>query len=153
MLRVVACCLVLLLALPAAAWNNCGPFGSAADADATIPMKLGTTLCHDTTGTTASSVLNASNCRSFDAMLDPDMASTGAGCEGYLWRCSAPTYSANTCAKMLVDTDGDGIADDVTLDGVTIGRQGQQYQTATWIYWQPTANSGSKQCRMLIACH
>lgn len=42
---------------------------------------------------------------------------------------------------------------DVTLDGVTIGRQGQQYQTATWIYWAPTANAGSKQCRLMIACH
>lgn len=144
--------MTLLLALPAAAWNDCGPFGSAADATGQ-PFRPGSVRCHDTTGTTASDVLTASGCIYFDAVLDPDMASTGAGCEGYLWRCNAPTYSANTCTKMLVDTDGDGIPNDVTLDGVTLGRIGQQYQTTTWLYWQPTANASSKQCRLMIACH
>lgn len=144
--------MTLLLALPAAAWNDCGPFGSAADATGQ-PFRPGSVRCHDTTATVASDVLNVSACDHFDATLDPDMASTGAGCEGYLWRCTSSTYSANACRHASVDTDGDGVPDDVTLDGVTTGRQGQQYQTATWIYWAPTANAGSKQCRLMISCY
>ncbi len=141
-----------LVALPARAWNDCGPFGSAADATGQ-PFRPGSNFCHDTTGTTASDVLKVNECRYFDATLDPDMQSAGAGCEGYLWRCNSSTYSANTCRHVSLDTDFDGVPDDVTLDGVTIGRQGQQYQTATWIYWAPTANAGSKQCRLMISCH
>jgi len=140
------------LALPGAAraWNDCAAFGNA---DSAAVIRPGRAACHDTTGTTASDVLTVEACAYFDATLDPDMQSAGAGCEGYLWRCSAPTYSANACSHAILDTDFDGVPNDVTLDGVTIGRQGQQYQTATWIYWQPTANAGSKQCRLMITCH
>lgn len=140
----------IALPTPARAWNDCGSFGNA---DSAAVIRPGQYRCHDTTGTTASNVIATADCRYFDAVLDPDMAAATAGCEGYLWRCHAPAYSANTCTKMLVDTNGDGVPDDVTLDGVTVGRIGQQYQTATWVYWQPTANAGAKQCRLMITCH
>lgn len=139
------------LALPTAsgAWNDCAAFGNP---DWSAIVNPGRTRCHDTTATIASDVLNVSSCDHFGVQLEPDFAGTGTGCEGYLWRCSSPSYSANTCTKALVDTDGDGIPDDVTLNGSTIGRQGQQYQTATWIYWQPTANPSSHQCRLVVDC-
>lgn len=141
-----------LLAAPAQAWNDCGAYGSAVELGYATSLTPGKALCHDTTGTTASDMLNVSKCDHFGAYLDPDMDATGAGCEGYLWRCQTNTYSANSCSKILHDVDGDGVLDDVTLDGNTVGRIGFTWETATWVYWQPTANASSKKCRLLVDC-
>lgn len=149
--------LVILLStaisFPARAWTGCGAFGANTSGVQLSLIHPGIVVCHDTTATAASEVLDVAKCNHVEFDLDPDMQSTGGGCEGYLWRCRSSAFSTSTCDHMIVDTDGDGVPDDVTLDGLSSGRKGQQYQTGSWVYWQPTVNTGSKQCRMLLACH
>lgn len=136
-------CLVALFAAPAEAFNRCtkvpGTAGIELAADALERPERGietvSTACHDTALNTAtdSGILAVWRCANFD--LD---GSAMAGGTAYIYRCTAPSTSLSYCTKMLVDTDGDGIPDDVPLDGATIGKVGQQYQTALWLWidWQ-----------------
>lgn len=137
------------------AWNRCtaapGGAGSSLEIDRVDRPQSGresvSTACHDTAEDTAtdSGILATWPC----AYIDLD-GSAMAGGTAYVYRCTAP--STSYCTKMLVDTDGDGVPDDVTLDGVTIGRVGQQYQTALWLWidWQ-TAPTGFG--RIAVLCH
>lgn len=150
--------LAALLGVPGvahAAWNNCGTPGLAGTVGDIVTPKS-RIICHDTATATAtdSTLLDVSQCDHFDVEFDAAAASTNSGAESQLYRCTAKSIASAWCSKMLVDTDGDGIADDVTLDGVTIGRKGQQWQTATWIYVDMTvAPSGSDVSRVMITCY
>lgn len=155
---VVALALAVLLGLPSAAsaaWNNCGVPGLASSVGDVVTQKS-RLICHDTAAATAtdSTLLDVSQCDHIDLAFDPAAASTNTGAEAQLYRCTVKSIASEWCAKMLVDTDGDGIPDDVTLDGVTIGRQGQQWQTAAWVYVDmTTAPSGTDVSRLMITCY
>lgn len=148
----------LLAAAPAeAAFNRCttvpGTSGISLAVDALERPERGvetvSLACHDTALNTAtdSGLLAVWPCSYFE--VD---GSAMAGGTAYLYRCAAPSTSASYCTKMIVDVNGDAIPDDVPLDGATIGKVGQQYQTALWVWidWQ-TAPTGYG--RIAFACH
>jgi hypothetical protein len=145
-----------LVALPAYAWNDCGIPGSSADVSAVVSPTGRRTICHDTAANTAtdSSILTVSQCDHIDIQFDPDSGGTATGADAYIYRCSYPEASTSYCTKMLVDTDGDGVPNDVTLDGSTVGRIGQQWQTAAWIYVDMNTAPGSGDyARTMVVCY
>ena len=152
----VVLCLTLLWALPAsAAWNDCGtPSITAAVGDVVTPKSR--IICHDTAIDTAtdSTMLDVKACDHFDVTFDPSATSTAHVADMQLYRCTVNSIAAAWCEKMLVDTDADGIPNDVTIDGYTVGRRGQQGQTAVWIYVDMiTAPTGTTLSRTMVTCY
>ena len=134
----------------AVAWNDCGstntPIGS---------LISGRSACFDTTTATTSDILFVGNCHYFDVTFDPSIANATALAEAQLYRCLNNTVSTTTCHLMLVDTDVDGLPNNVTLNGdVLTMRSGQQYQTAQWIFVVMTISpGGTNSARTLVTCH
>lgn len=157
--------LILLAALaaasPAWAWNNCGAFDAASAGTGVGAVtgigKVGTSAaCHDTSGTTDSLLLTV-DAQFVSVELDPNMAaidSGASGCEVQVYRCrstTATTSDLTSCTKELTDTDGDGILNDVTLDGVTTARRGIQAIQAKYLLIDVTANGSSHNCRTMVS--
>lgn len=139
----------------AEAWTGCGA-SSSSNADAFGLSPNGTRVaCHDTAADTAtdSGILSVTGCNHIEISFDPSYTDTSTGAEAQIYSCTYAVASTTLCRKLLVDTDGDGIPDDVTLDGATIGRQGQQWQTADWIFVDMTvAPSGGDIARTKVSC-
>ncbi len=155
MARALAFALAMLsawLALPTAsvAVNSCGAFSTSASTSASA--KPGQNLCHDTTGTTDSEIIDVRACDHFSVHLDPDVTWAGTGCEAYVWRCTQA--STTSCVKIMEDTDADGVPNDVTLtgDGTTSRRNGYDWQTASWLWIDVTANPSGHSCRTTVEC-
>lgn len=113
-------------------------------------------LCHDTAVATASDsgILNTGQCDHLEIQFKPDITGTATGAEAQIYRCTAPVATSSYCTKMLVDTDGDGIPNDVTLDGTTIGRIGMLWQTAQYLWVDMTvAPGGSAIARTIVSCY
>ena len=149
--------LLTLFALPAGAFDDCKLLTATAPKYTVMNPRLNKVLCFNTATATASDsgILDVSACSSFSLFFDPSYGTANTDAEGQLYRCSTPVGTPSTvlCDKMLVDTDGDGVPNDVTLDGTT-GRDGQVNQTAAWIWLDMTAAPGAAQfARALVVCH
>lgn len=143
--------IVMVLGMPAAAgaWGDCRS-RVAVDAGP-ITLSKNQVTCFDTADATSATtgMVFSPGCM-LDIQFDPDATGSGTGAVAQLYRCSTPTTTS--CEKMLVAVDGDGIPDDVTLDGTTIGREGQQYQTAIWWYATITAPGAGDYARLIVGC-
>jgi hypothetical protein len=105
--------------------------------------------CHydwDSSLTDAARLLDASDCESVN------LYKTGATGEVYVYSCAGASYSASACHKILADTDGDGIVDDVTIDGSTLMRRGIQEVQAHMLHVD-TVSCPSGTCRLTAECH
>ena len=156
MARALAFSLALLAAWmalpgPAAAVNSCGDFSTTASTSATL--RPGQIVCHDTTGTTSSEVLDVRACDHFTVQLDPDVTGTGTGCEVTVWRSALPGTKSREI-QLMEDTDADGIPNAVSLtgDGSTNRRNGLDWQTASTIWISVDANPSSHSCRTIVEC-
>lgn len=149
--------LAALWAMPAFAWVQCCTTpGSCPEVQPVVQPTGGNVICHDTVAATAtdSSILSTSQCEYLTIQFDPDADGTATAATAYLYQCTTPTASATYCTKMLADTDFDGEPDDTTLDGTTIGRTGQKWQTAAWIYVDMQDAPGSGDiARTMVVCH
>lgn len=142
----------------AGSWVSCADGSSAV---ATTFLQPGRSLCFEWTATGAGTLIDVERCQFLTVgPLVPSTTDTATGATAYVYRCGVGTPGAAAtafgCIKMLVDFDGDGVltgSDDVTLDGVTYGRQGQQYQDARLLYVDPQAVTTSKTARLPISCH
>ena len=140
----------------AGSWVDCTSGAARGGFDSVL-----SSICFEWTATGDSTLIAPARCASIEiGPLIPSTTDTSTGATAYVYRCGSGNVGsaagAGQCSKMLVDTDGDGIvtaADDVTLDGVTFGRQGQQYQTATLLYVSPQAATSAKTARLMITCH
>jgi hypothetical protein len=140
----------LLVAGVAYAWST-SPDGAAGSCTSVSPS--GPRVCHyNFSDTTDSGIISTALCRDFNVFLNPDEDGTNTGAEVYIYRCSEPVASTSECHKILGDTDGDGVRDDVTLNGSSM-RTGLQNVQAAWIYVDVTANGGSDDARVTIECH
>mgnify|MGYP001501777874 CR=1 FL=1 len=150
-------CGLLLWALPAeAGWNNCGtPSATTAMGDILTPKTRSRFACFDTAVASSgtSTLLDVSNCSHFDVWFDPDLTGTAHVSVAQLYRCALKSIAAEWCSKMLVDTNADGTPNDTTMDGYTVGRQGQQGQTAMWIYVDVTAPGAGDVARTMVTCY
>jgi hypothetical protein len=72
-------------------------------------------LWHCPTGTGNSAVILATQV--FSICFDPHTGSTGGAARVYIRQCVGSTGSSNSCSRLTVDSDFDGILDDVPLDG------------------------------------
>lgn len=72
-------------------------------------------LWHCPTGTGNSAILQST--QTFSICFDPHTGSTGGAARVYIRQCISSTVSANSCPRLTVDSDMDGILDDVPLDG------------------------------------
>lgn len=156
MLRV----LIVLAALwpgAALAWNDCCDTpGACATVEAVVQPTGRNTVCHDTVAATAtdSSILTVSQCDHMTIQFDPDADGTATAATAYLYQCTTKTASTAFCEKMLGDTDFDGALDDTTLNGASIGRIGQKWQNAAWIYVDMQDPPGSGDyARTMVVCH
>ena len=156
MRRWIVCLVMLVAPLSASAvgWVECNDSSSSA----TIVLTRFHALCFEWTATGDSTLIAAANCDTIEiGPLLPSMTDTTTGATAYVYRCGRGTpgsaAGSGACQKMLVDTDGDGLPDDVAMDGVTTGRKGQQYQTATLLYVSPQAATSGKTARLMITCH
>lgn len=156
-MRGILFAVILTVAVPnlAEAWTGCGA-ASTSNADAAALAPNGSrVLCHDTAADTAtdSGILSVTACNHIEIAFDPSYLDASTGAEAQIYSCTYSTASTTLCNKLLVDTDFDGIPNDVTLDGVTIGRQGQQWQNADWIFVDMTvAPSGGDIARTKVSC-
>jgi len=148
----VAC--VLLSAGIAYAQLSTGAWSTEPDGttECTALSKSNSPCYYDFSATTDSWVLPTSACRDVNVWLNPDEDGTNTGAEVQIYRCEEETASANHCHKILGDTDGDGILNDVTLNGSSM-RTGLQNVQADWIYVDVTANAGSDDARVTVECH
>lgn len=108
---------------------------------------------YDFNNTQDSVTLNVSACESVNIHFDPDEDGTNTGAEVQMYRCSEGSFSTNHCHKILGDTDGDGVNNDVTLDGDTNMRVGFQQVQAAYIAVDVTANGSSDDARVTVECH
>jgi len=155
------------MAAPAHAWNTCGAFAAAAGTAADNIGSLGSPimtkpntyhyLCHDTSGVVDSTLLRV-EAEWVSVELDPNMGSIDGGpadCEIYVYRCrssTATTADLTSCTKEIVDTDADGIANDVTLDGVTNMRRGIQSIQAKFLLIVVSGNDApAENCRTMVS--
>jgi len=128
------------------AWNACGTFGvdlSHSEISRDVPC-----LCHDTTSTGASPQISIRGVTSLRVLVDPDVTSTGTGCEVQAYECTQASVAS--CTKLLGDTDGDGVVNVMTLDGATLMRRGVDGFRARWLYLNVTANPSSHSCRTMV---
>lgn len=137
----------------AGSWVDCTSGAASGGFDSVLRA-----ICFEWTATGNSTLIATARCASIEiGPLIPSTTDTATGATAYVYRCGrgdvGAAASAGQCEKMLVDTDGDGIPDDVPMDGVTIGRQGQQWQTATLLYVSPQAATSAKTARLMITCH
>ncbi len=72
-------------------------------------------LWHCPTGTGNSSILQS--VQVFSVCFDPDTNGSAGAARVYLRQCVGTTVSTNSCTRVVVDSDMDGILDDVPLDG------------------------------------
>lgn len=153
--KIVAALMTLLFPCVASAvgWVDCTSGASSSGFDAVLHS-----ICFEWTATGDSTVISAAGCRSIEVgPLVPSTTDTATGATAYVYRCgtgsvgSAP--AAGQCSKILVDTDYDGIPDNVAMDGVTAGKVGQQWQTATLLYVSPQTATSGKTARLMITCH
>ena len=155
-MRVLALALILAMAQTASAWNDCGTPGSARDVENVASPNGRRVICHDTAAAVAtdSGLLSVAQCDHLTIHFDPDADGTATGATAYIYGCTYPSASSTYCSKLLVDTDGDGIPNDVTLDGSTLGQFGQQWQSAAWIWVDMQSAPGSGDyARTMIVCH
>jgi len=111
---------------------------------------------YDFSGTTDPPVIEINpGCEHPVIWLDPDEDGANTGAEIQLYRCNDKgTFSTTICpAKVLADTDGDGIINDVTIDGSTLMRIGQDGARVAWLGIDITANAGSDDARIMLECH
>jgi len=158
LLRMGLCALVGVAALPqgaraAGAWYKIG--STTVQARSLIPGQAATydsTLAMGTTNDSPS--LFVAGCGHIRVDFDPSYANATTGAEAQVYYCNTPTTSTTTCSKLLVDTDADGLPNNVTLTGVPdSGRIGQQWQDATWLFvHMTTAPAGSDIARTTITC-
>ena len=154
-MRLIILLLALALAMPgtSSAFNKCGAFDNGSSATAAAGhLTAGISFCHDTT-TTATSPVLVSDADHFSFEVQPDMGSTGTGCTVQLYRCvsAAPTISQD-CLEICPDSDFDGAPNcGTTLDGVTVGRRGMDWQTAKFLKVVVTANPGADNCRTMLS--
>lgn len=137
-----------------AAWNNCNLAGFTTDTGDVI-TKTKSIACHDTaTGTaTDSTLLWVKNCDHIQILFDPDVAGSETTAEAQIYTCAQAVANATNCTKLLVDTDGDGIVNDTTLNGTDM-RKGIAWANAQWIWVDMTvAPTAGKVARTLVSCH
>lgn len=152
---IFAALLAMLVPNLSDAWTGCGSTSTSNTDSASLSPNGSRVLCHDTVANTAtdSGILSVTQCNHIQIEFDPSYADASTGAEAQIYYCPYATASTTTCAKLLVDTDGDGIPDDVTLNGSTIGRIGQQWQNADWIFVHMTvAPSGGAIARTKVTC-
>lgn len=144
---------MLPLAAGAGSWVDCTSGSASSGFDAVLHS-----ICFEWTATGDSTIISGAGCGSIEiGPLVPSTTDTSTGATAYVYRCgngsvgSAP--AAGQCSKILVDTDGDTIPNDVALDGVTIGKIGQQWQTATLLYVSPQTATSGKTARLMLTCH
>lgn len=111
------------------------------------------TCYYDFANTQDSETLDVRKCESVNVWLDPDEDGTSTGAEVQVYNCSEASFSANHCVKVLSDTDGDGVVNDVTLDGSTAMRVGLSHFQASYLAIDVTANAGSDDARVTAECH
>ena len=128
------------------------PDGTAADCESLSPN--GSRVCNYEFSTKVdSAILSVALCRDVNVFFDPDEdGAVATGAEVYIYRCSSPTASTNSCHKVLGDTDGDGILNDVTLDGTSM-RTGLQNVQAAWLYVAVSAAPSAGDARVTVECH
>lgn len=144
---------MLPLAAGAGSWVDCTSGSASSSFDAVLHS-----ICFEWTATGDSTIVSAADCHSIEiGPLVPSTTDTTTGATAYVYRCGSGSVgaaqAAGQCSKMLVDVDGDGIPDDIPLDGVTVGRIGQQWQTATLLYVSPQAATSGRTARLMITCH
>ena len=136
----------------AAGWSRL-PSGTQGDCEALRPGSQVTCFYDFADATTDSSALAVSQCRDVNIWLDPDTTTAVAGAKVYIWNCATKTFSSNTCVKILPDSDGDGLPNDVPLDGATLGLRGFQNVQASFLVVEANANAGSDTARVTVECH
>lgn len=113
-----------LMATPAfAGWKvNCtgGDLGTTG-----VPnMSPGSDYCYSFTDATDPPRVNAGLCRSVHIFVDADVAQVGTASDVtvHAYQCRTATSSDSgqaDCEKILIDRDGDGVADDTAMTGLT----------------------------------
>lgn len=143
---------VLMLALPAAAADG---WSQEQDGTRNCSVLSAGTCYYDFSGTTDSKTLAiSSKCMPVSVSLNPDEDGTNTGAEIQLYRCNdRGTFSTTICpSKILADTDGDGLLNDVTLDGNTVGRIGLSDLSTRWVGIDITANPAGDDFRITAEC-
>jgi len=117
-------------------------------------LKPAQTCYYDFADTTDPDTLDVSQClRGITYWLEPDEDGASTGCEVQPYRCTEDSFSTNHCTKILNDTTGDGIPNDVTLDGTTVLRIGRENVTMPFFGCDVTANASSDDCRIVVGCY
>lgn len=138
--------LVVLFAAPAWAWTS-APGGAGKSVGSLSPDGLRTAY-YDFSDTTDSTLLAVGQCGSVDVVFNSDTTATTTGAEGYVRSCVSNAVSANTCNIVYSDA---GV---VTLDGdPSTGRAAIYGISASWIYFDVSANAGSDAARVLVICN
>ncbi len=130
MLRYVLVLWVFMVALPLHAQD--------VDRNNSCDGASGVCIVQDQTAATADSLIKLNAGNLYTLIFDPDIGGTGvATAEMQLYGpCSYTTITTDVCEKLLVDTDGDGSLDDVTLTGdIVAGQQrGRIYDIPGGLY-------------------
>lgn len=154
---------VLILALPGLGWAQ--QWDRLADgATVTQPvseLKKSQRAFYETASTTQSLPIDISQCLYVSIQWNPDEDGTTTGATGYVYTCdeekiptvTAANYLANNCTKRLADTDGDGVDNDLPLDGTTVHRKGLQFIQGSWLLVGTITNASSDQIRVTATCH
>lgn len=120
-MRYVPLFLLLLLASPSwANWHVCGATGQVRNE--LFPKADQNAACYDFTATGTTQTLDTSRCNSVCISLFTDTSGSSGTAEAYVYSKSVADLtvtggSTSGAEKILGDTDGDGLPNDVTLNG------------------------------------
>ena len=146
-----------------AGWVNCP--GDVTDAStltvATSPDNLRTqSMCYRFThdGTTDPPRVDTRRCiGGVDVSLDSDKTTAGANHDvtAFIYQCSQTGLSTSRadCEKILVDTDGDGLANNLELNGDPATSRDAIYGISpTWLAFDVTANASGRTAEIKVVC-
>jgi len=112
------------------------------------------TCYYDFSATTDPPCLSTDETRSISYWLEPDEDGASTGVTVYPYRCTENSLSTNHCTKILNDTTGDGIPNDLPLDGTTVLRIGREdVFVKPYICFDITANPSSDDARLIVGGH
>lgn len=147
-MRTLALIVTVLLSLPAFGQTWVTPDNQSAEQ--TPNVRPGLMFWYQfTSSLNADSPIVKNETSSLTVCFDPDTNATGVqAAEIYVRTCQSDTASANTCERLFVDNDGDGVLDAETLNGDNGATSGKQRRciygiTEEALYIEVAVNPGA----------